>query len=117
MGRRQRRRQSSDAPASTRDYVDDEGNVLTLREELSPGALRELRSLAERPAATAEDRWQRRAELLFERLAVSWTIAGLPLTGQRELLGRYRLADEATRQWVRGTLDVHVREHLPEAVA
>ncbi len=117
MGRRQRRRQGSDAPASTRDYVDAEGNVLALREQLSPGTLRELRALADRPAASAEDRWQRRAELMFERLAVSWTIAGLPLTGQRELLGRYRLADEATRQWVRGTLDEHVREHLPEAVA
>jgi len=100
----------------TRDYVDEEGNVLTLREQLSTGTVRELRSLAERPAATAEDRWHRRAEFLFEHLAVSWTIAGLPLTGQRELLGRYRLADDATRQWVRGTVDEHVREHHGEAV-
>ena len=116
MGRRQRRRQGSEGPSRTRDYVDDEGNVLTLREELSPGTLREMRALTERPGATAEDRWHRRAELLFERLAVSWTIAGLPLTEQRELLGRYRLADDATRQWVRGTLDTHVRERHGEAV-
>ena len=45
---------------------------------------------------------------------MSWTIAGLPLTGQKELLGRYRLADQATQQWVRETLDIHVREHQPE---
>jgi hypothetical protein len=52
--------------------------------------------------------------MLFERFAVRWTIAGLPLTGQRELLGRYRLADEATQRWVRQTIDEHVRAHHPE---
>jgi hypothetical protein len=45
---------------------------------------------------------------MFERLTVSWTIAGLPLTGQKELLGRYRMADSETRRWVRETLERHL---------
>jgi hypothetical protein len=45
---------------------------------------------------------------------VGWTIAGLPLKGQKELLGRYRLADEATRRWVRETIDEHVQRRHPE---
>ena len=91
MGRRQRRRRRQDAdpsaPIATSDYTDDEGNVLTLRDELSAGTLRKLADLDARPAANAEDRWQRRVEFLFERLAVRWEIAGLPLEAQRELLG------------------------------
>ena len=42
-----------------------------------------------------EDAWQRAVEFLFERLAVSWTIAGLEITRQKELLGRYRMASQA----------------------
>jgi hypothetical protein len=61
--------------------------------------------------------WRRRTEMLFERFAVGWTIAGLPLKGQKELLGRYRLADEATQRWVRETLAEHVRRHQPELQA
>jgi hypothetical protein len=45
---------------------------------------------------------------MFERLVVSWTIAGLPLTGQKELLGRYRMADPDSRRWVRDTLERHL---------
>jgi len=36
------------------------------------------------------------------------------LTGQRELLGRYRMADPDTRRWVRDTLDEHIRRHQSE---
>ena len=107
MGRRSRRRAKHEdrAPASTTDYTDAEGNVLTLRDELTAGTLRSLSDLDAKPAASAEDRWQRRVEFLFERLAVRWTIAGLPLEGQKELLGRYRMADSDTRRWVRNTLE------------
>src|ERR687894_1263534 len=116
MGRRSRRRakQGDRPPAATTDYTDDEGNVLTLRDELSAGTLRSLADLDARPAASAEDRWQRRVEFLFERLAVRWEIAGLPLEGQKELLGRYRMASAEERQWLRETLDAHLREHMPE---
>jgi hypothetical protein len=98
---------------STSDYADSEGNVLTLRDELSAGSAKQVRELDSTPAASAEDRWQRRAELLFERLAVRWTISGLPLEGQKELLGRYRMADGDTRAWIRDTIDRHLEEKKP----
>lgn len=110
MGKRdrRRRRQNTSAPVATTDYPDAEGNVLTLRDELSEGTLRELEQLESRPAASADDRWQRRAEFLFERLAVRWEIAGLPLEGQKELLGRYRMANAKERQSVREAIGAHV---------
>jgi hypothetical protein len=116
MGRRSRRRAQHEdrAPASTTDYTDDEGNVLTLRDELTPGTLRSLHDLDAKPAASAEDRWQRRVEFLFERLAVRWTIAGLPLEGQKDLLGRYRLASSSERQQVRETLAKHLAARHPD---
>jgi hypothetical protein len=116
VGRRSRRRgQRESAPAtSTTDYRDAEGNVLTLRDALSDGALRQLAQLDSRPAASAEDRWQRSVELLFERLAVRWEIAGLPLDSQKELLGRYRMASADERRWVRDTLTEHLRTRHPE---
>lgn len=117
MGRRQRQRRSSteQTGAGTSEYLDADGNALALRNRLSAGTLRRLAALERTPAATPEDLWQRQGEFLFERLAVSWTIAGLPLTGERELLGRYRMADPHTRGWVRETLVRHVRQHHPEA--
>jgi len=114
MGKRSRRRGAEAAPVSTSDYTDAEGNVLTLRDELSQGSVKKIRELDSTPAASTEDRWQRRGELLFERLAVRWEIAGLPLEGQKELLGRYRMADGDTRRWVRDTLEEHLSTHLPE---
>jgi hypothetical protein len=115
MGRRSRRRaKQDDRPIATTDYSDDEGNVLTLRDELSAGTLGSLRDLDAKPAASGEDRWQRRVEFLFERLAVRWTIAGLPLESQKELLGRYRLASSSERQQVRETLGKHLAARHPE---
>ena len=92
-----------------REYTDREGNVLALREQLSEGTRRELEQLHTRPAASRDDIDARRDEFLFERLAVYWTIAGLPLRGQKELLGRLRMADAETRRWVRQTVDEHIR--------
>ena len=122
MGKRQRKRAKGGSaagkePVATTDYRDPEGNVLTLRDAVSAGTVRKLRDLDSRAAASAEDMWQRREEALFERFAVRWEIAGLPLEGQRELLGRYRMADGETRRWVRATLDAHVREKQPELSA
>jgi hypothetical protein len=118
VGRRSRRRAREGGPApaaaSTSDYRDPEGNVLTLRDELSAGTLARLEQLEAKPAASAEDRWQRRVEFLFERLAVRWVLAGLPLEGQKELLGRYRLAGSDERRWVRETLAEHLRARHPQ---
>lgn len=120
MGKRQRKRRREDAPeeapapAATTDHTDEEGNVLTLRDELSGGTLRRLDKLAAQPAASADDRWQRRTELLFEHLAVRWEISGLPLDGQKELLGRYRMASADERRRVRAALSEHLRGRYPE---
>ncbi len=117
MGRRQRHREretASELPAATTDYRDDEGNVLTLRDELSPGTVERLRGRESSAAASRDDIEARRIELLFERLAVRWEIAGLPLEGQAELLGRYRMADPGLRRWVRQTVTEHARRQLPE---
>ena len=115
MGRRSRRRRSeAGAPVSTTDVPVADG-VLTLRDELSEGTLRKLGDLDARPAASAEDRWQRRIEFLFERLVVRWEIAGLPLEGQKELLGRFRLASSEERREVTSVLDEHLRARHPDA--
>jgi hypothetical protein len=118
VGKRSRRRRKDGAgepsAAATSDYTDGEGNVLTLRDELSGGTLRKLADLDARAAASADDRWQRRVEYLFERLAVRWEIAGLPLEGQKELLGRYRMASADERRRVREALSEHLRTRHPD---
>ena len=112
MAKRKRKRERT--PVETRDYAGPEGSVLTLRCSLSPGTIAKLREPAGGRASTADDAWQRRTEMLFERLAVSWEIAGLPITDQRMLLGRYRMADDETRRWVRRTIAAHVEAAIPE---
>lgn len=117
MGKRARKRQrevGEAAPATTSSYTDADGNVLTLRDDLSAGTIRGLDKLDAKPAASAEDRWQRRVEYLFERLAVRWEIAGLPLEGQKELLGRYRLGSSDERRAVRAVLAEHLGERYPD---
>jgi hypothetical protein len=105
------------APAS--EYGDAEGNVLSLRGSLTPGARREYAQVLRgtRAADTLEDVRARALELLFERLAVSWTIAGAPIKRQRELVGRLRVASPAEREWVRGVLREHCAEHFPDVPA
>jgi len=76
VGRRSRQRAARDKrQAPTSDYRDDEGNVLTLRGSLTPAARREYADVLA-GGHDREDAWQRAVELLFERLTVSWTIAG-----------------------------------------
>jgi hypothetical protein len=112
MAKRRKRPPRQKAP--TVEYADAEGNVLTLRETLSRGTIAKLEEGPATAATTQEDAWRRRSEQLFERLAVSWEIAGLPLTDQKMLLGRYRMADPATQQWVRETIEAHLRRYIPE---
>jgi hypothetical protein len=115
MGKRSRRKQTGDpAPTATTEYTDPEGNVLTLRNSVSAGTAGKLRKAGGKAAASIDDIWRRRTELLFERFAVRWDIAGLPLEKQDELLGRYRFADQETQRWVRETLDRHITTHQPE---
>jgi hypothetical protein len=112
MAKRKRRRERRPVPTS--DYTDSDGNVLTLRDELSGGTIRKLAEPPSSAAASVEDAWARREEALFERLAVRWEIAGLPIEDQKTLLGRYRMASADERRWVRATIDGHLREHIPE---
>jgi hypothetical protein len=111
MAKRRRRRRESPA---TSEYTDAEGNVLTLRQSLSAGTTRKVRGHSGGAAASPEDVWRRRTEMLFERLAVRWEIAGLPLDDQKLLLGRYRMADPATQEWVRRTISAHIDRYIPE---
>jgi hypothetical protein len=103
-------------PVETVEYTDPEGNVLTLRQSLSPRTIRKLNKPHRKDAASAEDVWARRNEMLFEYLVVSWEISGLPLDDQKMLIGRYRMADSAEQQWVRETIDRHIERHIPELV-
>ncbi len=128
MGKRGRRRAAGDGgarpeklTAPTSDYTDAHGSTLTLRGALTAATRREysevLVGAGARASSTQEDIWQRASELLFERLAVSWTIAGVPLEGQRELLTRYRAASQRERAWIRDVLREHCQEWFPDVAA
>lgn len=122
MGRRSRQRQRREtsapplAEAPTTDYRDTEGNVLTLRGSLTANTRRQYAKTLS-GGFNREDAWQRASEFLFEHLAVSWTIAGLELTAQKELLARYRMASSDERRFVRDTLRDHLQANFPELEA
>ena len=119
MGRRARRRGADErlrAPESA--YTAPGGDVLVLRGALTPATRRQYAAALAGSPLSREDAWQRAAELLFERLAVRWEIAGAePLTRQGELLGRYRFASQEERRWIREVLREHVAEHFPDVEA
>ncbi len=100
------------APIS--DYTDEHGNVLSLSGSLTAGSRREYAQAVAGNPLSREDAWQRAVELLFERLAVRWTIADAPIEHQRELLARYRAAGPDERLWIRSVLREHCAEHFPD---
>lgn len=115
MGRRSRQRDRADrlqAPAS--DYTDADGNVLTLRGALSPATRTQYADVLAGSPLSAEDAWQRAVEFLFERLAVRWTIADVPIEKQKELLQRFRFASQDERRWIRDVLREHLAEWFPD---
>jgi hypothetical protein len=118
MGRRSRARGERASSAPSGDYADAAGNTLTLRGSLTLGARREYaQALAGegRPAATRDDAERRALELLFERLAVRWSIAGAaPIERPRELLVRLRACSPGERAWIREKLREHCAEHFPD---
>lgn len=111
MGRRHRQRTKLAAPHV--EYRDGEGNVLALRGSLTPATRRQYAETLQ-GGLHREDARQRAIELLFEHLAAGWTIAGMEMTRQKELIGRYRLASPAEREFVLTTLREHLAEHFPE---
>ena len=117
MGRRHRQRaRETKLSAPTSEYRDTDGNLLVLRGSLPPAARREYAQVLG-SGLHREDARQRAAELLFERLAVSWTVAGVTTDRQKELLGRYRLASAPEREFVLRSLRAHAAEHFPELEA
>jgi hypothetical protein len=111
-----RRGQNTKLTAPTTDYRDADGNVLVLRGSLTP-ATRHGYSDTLGGGLHREDARARAIEMLFERLAVGWTINGLEITRQKELLGRYRMASAAEREFVLATLRAHLAENFPELEA
>src|SRR5262245_16299164 len=109
-----RKKRADKERLETVDYTDPAGNVLTLRQSLSDRTIRKLNKSHRKDAASAEDVWARRNEMLFEYLVVSWEISGLPLDDQKMLIGRYRMADSGEKQWVRETIDRHIERFIPE---
>ena len=71
--------------------------MLVLRGSMTPATRQQYAAAYGGNILSREDAWQRAVEFLFERLAVRWTIAGLPIEHQRELLGRYRIASTTER--------------------
>jgi len=121
MGRRARRRDEGALAAGrpqapTQAYRDGEGNELELRGALTLSARAQYAEVLS-GGHHQDDAWQRGIEWLFERLAVSWTIHGLQLVKQKELLGRYRMASGEERQFVRDSIRAHLAEHFPDVQA
>jgi hypothetical protein len=104
------------APPS--EYRDGDGSVLKLRGSLTPATRLQYAEVLKGNILSQEDAWQRAVEFLFERLTVSWEIAGAPpIRKQNELLARYRFASQEERRFIRDTLRTHLAEHFPEMEA
>jgi hypothetical protein len=99
-------------------YESPDGDVLELRASMTLGTRQQYRDVLGGSPLSQEDAWHRGVEFLFERLAVSWAVAGLePITRQKELLARFRMASQAERRWIRDVLREHLAEHFPELPA
>ncbi len=125
MGKRSRRRDgragghgatSPELSAPLSDYTDPAGNVLELRGALTLKARQEYAGILH-GGLNQDDAWQRAIELLFERLAVAWTVNGVRTERQAELLQRYRVASVEERRFVRDALRTHAAEWFPDIEA
>jgi hypothetical protein len=126
MGKRARRRTNAGpGPAGRLDladgaptsiYTDPEAGELELRGSFTARARTEYAATL-RGGLDREDAWQRAIELLFERLAVAWTISGVRTSQQKGLIGRYRMASPAERRFVRESLRRHLTENFPDVEA
>ena len=119
MGKRGRARgklEKLTAPES--EYVSPQGDLLVLRGALTPKTRRQYHDTLHGNVLSQEDAWQRASELLFERLAVRWEIAGAePIERQRDLLARYRFAGADERAWIREVLRMHLAANFPDLEA
>ena len=125
MGKRSRRRDgraggfehpSPEPAVPVSAYADPDGDVLELRGVLTLKARQEYAGTLH-GGLNQDDAWQRATELLFERLAVAWTINGVRTDSQKELLQRYRVASGEERRFVRDSLRAHAAEWFPDIEA
>ena len=126
MGKRSRRRAGEgaggsglsgpDLSAPVAEYRDGEANVLELRGVLTLGARKEYAATLH-GGLNQEDAWQRAVELLFERVAVAWTVHGVRTDTQKALLARLRAASPEERRFVRESLRTHAAEYFPDIEA
>ncbi len=114
MAKRKAPREKLKAPLS--EYRDADGTLLVLRGSLTPAARVEYANVLS-GGRQREDAWQRATEFLFERLAVAWTISGVRIERQKELLGRYRMASADERRFVREALRAHLQANFPDVQA
>lgn len=103
--------------ASSTDYRDADGNVLTVRGSMSPLTRRKYAATLHDQRRSTDDSWHRAVEFLFERLVERWTIYEVPTEGQKQLLERYRMASADEKRWIRDVLREHVQTHFPEVEA
>ena len=115
MGKRNRA--AGRISASTSDYRDADGSVLTLRGSMSPLTRRAYASILHDQRVSTDDSWHRAVEFLFERLVERWTIHDVPTAGQKELLMRYRIATPDERRWIREVLREHLAANFPDIEA
>jgi hypothetical protein len=97
------------------EYRSADGDVLALRGAMTVGTRQQYREALGGSPLSQEDAWHRAVEFLYERLAVSWAVAGVePITRQKELLARFRMASQAERHWIRDVLREHLAEYFPD---
>jgi hypothetical protein len=125
MGKRSRRRDARagglkapgpDLVAPLSRYTDADGNLLELRGSLTLKARQEYAATLH-GGLDQDDAWQRAVELLFERLAVAWTVNDVRTDAQKALLARYRIASASERRFVRDSLRAHAAEWFPDIEA
>jgi hypothetical protein len=117
MGKRARRRGAAEklvAPEAA--YRSPAGDELVLRGAMTPKTRAQYASVLH-GGLVQEDAWQRAVEFLFERLAVRWTVSGVPTEGHKPLLMRFRAATTGERAWIRSVLREHLAEHFPDVEA
>jgi hypothetical protein len=101
--------------APTSEYRSPDGDVLVLRGSMTPGTRQEYAATRGGSPLSQEDAWHRAVEFLFERLATGWAVAGTdPITRQKDLLARFRMASQAERAWIRDVLREHLAANFPE---
>jgi len=90
------------------------GTTIELRASLPLPARERYASELHDLRRSTDDSWQRAIEFLWEQLAMRWEVADSAITIRKELLGRYRLATQEERRFVRDCLRQHLKEYFPE---